>query len=746
MASALAAAELDVIASQREGGLDDYLGALDGRIEDLDEWIERAADSLLTFATQNESGFRRNSMEEKGSASTSTARSLFALHEYRCFLREECRKIPPTLDKTLRRVFKKWVLQELGTPGGITRMSDDSENGPNRFTDSHVAIVLGFAESMAADLNLEKDYESVRSCVNRVRGTLARQLRTEVEDTGILGLKAKDQAAHHFVTLHAIRAIDVSGQEIKDPRRIRSRVSATVLEQLGYHAADVMARFDPGALVFSTALLGRFKAGDREQLTEHAVNVASKVQTDDGAWLSEQVVAANGTSRIYVSSYEVGLGLAYLALRELAYGNAGLARAILPCLEKVMELVRASYIPEEAQKDTGDKQQRGPLRGWANDRSRWPGLIESWATASVLSFMLRYRMVMHELRQQLVLARYGASIKKTKEEIGWPDLELAFPPYARPGAQKAADRRIRDKLLEYSDPSDSRALTKALQKEVLGPVIREPGNRPDKASLILYGPPGSRKTSLVKQSALALNWPVLTLSPPDFLGQHGLDGFEGSAARIFNDLMRLRKVIVLFDECEDFFKPRRRPGTNQQENNDDSLEAGGLPDEQPPEDEHKRGTTQKHQDEGVGSRTIGAFLTAGMLPRLQRLRDNRWVIFFLATNIYSLDELDEAVRRPGRFDYADELRHPGVAAQKRYIKEHRRKDKLGNRVDTLRAALDIRASQLAPKDNPEVPYAVIDYLIAGILDNGWRCSRDHVASRLRDRMDEVDRPPSLTKS
>jgi hypothetical protein len=740
MSSALAAAEIEAIAPGQEDSLDEYLGALDGRISDLDEWMERASGALLTFETRG--GFCRNSMPAgSGPGTTSTARSLSALHEYRCFLLEEGREVPDAIERALRKGFR-WIRKIAND--GPKKVCEASENGPNSFTFSHMLIAMGFAVDLAAKLGRDRELSGVRSRLDRVTRKLAEELREEVEDAGIMGLKREDQAAHHFVTLHTVRALDVvsrvsgvEGAAIRDSGAIRTSISSTVLEQLGYHSAKVMARFDPGALVFAAALLGLFKAADREQLTEHAVKVASAAQTDDGAWLSEQVVAASGTSRIYVSSYEVGLGLTYLASRELAYGNAGLARSILPCLEKTMELVRASYNSGEARNDG--------FKGWANDRSRWPKLIESWATASVLSFMLRYRMVMHELRQQLVLARYGVSIKKAKDDIGWPDLELAFPSSMGSEARRAARVQIDDALRKYSDPSEGRELTAALRNEVLAPVLDEPGHRPDKASLIVYGPPGSRKTSLAKHAATGLGWPILTLSPPDFLGEHGLDGFEGAAARIFNDLMRLRRVVILFDECEDFFKPRRRDSEARSRDTSEgggreTKDAGGGPDSGVDQEDGAAEGDSRSQEERPESRTIGAFLTAGMLPRLQRLRDNRWVIFILATNIKRLDELDEAVRRPGRFDFADELRHPELPAQQRYIDEHWRAKELRPAV---RQRFKVALSDYAVDGEPEVPYAVIDYVVAGILDDEWPSNRKQIAARLRQRMHKVGHPPSL---
>lgn len=691
---------LDTLTTGEGPSLDQYLDGLDRRIVDLDEWIDRAATSLMTFKVQ--AGFRRNTtLAGVAAGATSTSRSLFALHEYRRSLLEEERQIPARLDAQLRDGIESLVFRL--AKEGPEAVCEQSENGPNSFTYSHMLLVLQFAGELAGDLGLTADYSPLQARLEETAEKLATDLRVEIERAGRMGLQPKDEAPHHFVTLHGVRAIDAAAQSIVDPTRVRASVAATVLEQLGYHSANVMARFDPGALVCATALLGRFKAEDRELLTEAAVKVASDVQTDDGAWLSEQVVAADGSSRIYVSSYEVGLGLTHLALRELSYGNVNLVQSVLPCLEKVMELIRASYVSNEA---PGEQ-----LKGWANDRSRWPKLIESWATASVLSFMLRYRMVLQGVSQQLILARYGVPASRKQDVIAWPDLDLAFPA----SSLDVAFQQIETQLGQYTDPSKDRQLTEALKDKVLRPVVEKPGRRPDKASLIFYGPPGSRKTSLVKRMGRALGWPVLVLSPPDFLGESGLDGFEGAAARIFRDLMRLRRTVVLFDECEDFFKPRRR--------------SGGQPNGQ-----------GRGQSERPEARTIGAFLTAGMLPRLQRLRDNRWVIFILATNIEELDELDEAVRRPGRFDFADELRHPKLSAQQRYMTEHRRAKELA--PEGVKHFQDALAAY-SPDENSEMPFAVIDYVVAGVLDDGWPCTAADITRRLQKRMEDVERPPSL---
>jgi DNA polymerase III delta prime subunit len=168
-------------------------------------------------------------------------------------------------------------------------------------------------------------------------------------------------------------------------------------------------------------------------------------------------------------------------------------------------------------------------------------------------------------------------------------------------------------------------------EEILKPVLRSVTETPvDCVSFLLYGPPGTRKTTFVEEMASALRWPLLTLSPPAFLS-NGIEGFEAAADDIFEELLHLQRVVVLFDECEEFFRWRSSPTT-------------------------------------VESRTIGAFITSGMLPRLQALRKARSVIFVINTNIEAY-ELDDAVTRRGRLDRAARVGHPLLPAQKRYLEK-----------------------------------------------------------------------------
>jgi hypothetical protein len=180
-----------------------------------------------------------------------------------------------------------------------------------------------------------------------------------------------------------------------------------------------------------------------------------------------------------------------------------------------------------------------------------------------------------------------------------------------------------------SDPTDSGKVAVDLVNTFVAPVLASPIARPraNAVSLLLPGPPGSRKTSLVRNIAAACGWPLLTVSPPTFL-MEGLNGFERRAAEVLTDLNHFRCVVISFDECEELSRDRQSGG------------GASSPQAAP------------------ATRTAGAFITAGMLPRLQALHDNTWVLFFLATNARVEDS-----RRGG--DPSGPLRLPASSAVSR---------------------------------------------------------------------------------
>jgi SpoVK/Ycf46/Vps4 family AAA+-type ATPase len=147
--------------------------------------------------------------------------------------------------------------------------------------------------------------------------------------------------------------------------------------------------------------------------------------------------------------------------------------------------------------------------------------------------------------------------------------------------------------------------------------------------MILFGPPGTSKTTIAKAVAKHLEWPLMTITPALFLSR-GPDGIDASATKVFADLRQLERVVVFFDECDELF--RQRPTV----------------------------------DGPSYQLSMAALITGAMLPRLQDLHDRGKLIFILATN--RLMSIDAAVRREGRIDHIIAIGPPSESARSMLLK------------------------------------------------------------------------------
>lgn len=130
-------------------------------------------------------------------------------------------------------------------------------------------------------------------------------------------------------------------------------------------------------------------------------------------------------------------------------------------------------------------------------------------------------------------------------------------------------------------------------------------------SLVLHGPAGTGKTTLVEALAVTCNVPLVEVLPSDLV-KHGQENIEQRARAVFEALSMLTHVVILFDKFDPVLKRR---------------------------------------DLGNKPLSVFSFLTPGMLPKLKDLNNGakkRSVAYVLITNL--IGELDEAAVRQGRFD------------------------------------------------------------------------------------------------
>ena len=125
------------------------------------------------------------------------------------------------------------------------------------------------------------------------------------------------------------------------------------------------------------------------------------------------------------------------------------------------------------------------------------------------------------------------------------------------------------------------------------------------SAVILFGPPGTGKTTFAKATAGRLGWPFVEVFPSQLVGTDA-HGRAGALRELFEQLLYLDRVVVFIDEVEEIASSRqKRPETH-----------------------------------------VIANELLKLIP-LFRETDSRLLV--CGTN--SIRELDHAFTRPGRFDY-----------------------------------------------------------------------------------------------
>jgi transitional endoplasmic reticulum ATPase len=195
-----------------------------------------------------------------------------------------------------------------------------------------------------------------------------------------------------------------------------------------------------------------------------------------------------------------------------------------------------------------------------------------------------------------------------------PLLPTAFTILEAWGGELIAPSRWADfsGLRMQRDIVEERVLAPLLQADLAGQF----GVLPPSA-MLLFGPPGTGKTSFAKAVAGRLGWPFVELLPSK-LGAQGAAMMADELRRAFEELLVLDHVVVFIDEVDDIASSRAaRPETQAVVNE--------------------------------------------LLKAILRVRDVPGRLLICATN--SIAALDPAVVRPGRFDLVVPIGPPDSEAR-----------------------------------------------------------------------------------
>jgi hypothetical protein len=295
-------------------------------------------------------------------------------------------------------------------------------------------------------------------------------------------------------------------------------------------------------------------------------------------------------------------------------------------------------------RDTALSLEKGGL-GWCSGHHPHRTHPEAWATAAVFSYLQNLRCLVGHWAAEG--ARAALSVRTTDG-----------------GSKEDGEKRLGDRGETWNRP-DTETVGRQLASLFLHPLRATarhfPSIDPDRPlvnesrSALLFGPPGTSKTSLVGGLAAALDWDYVEILASDFL-RDGMDNVPKVADEIFQQVMELDHCVILFDEIDELIRMR----------NDD------------------------------GSDPFGRFLTTSMLPKLAKLWEQRRVLFFVATN--DIAAADPAIKRSQRFDAAIFVPPPSFEKKKERLEE------LGHELDGLTVE-DVEAALEEP--TPDNSYKAI---------------------------------------
>jgi ATPase family associated with various cellular activities (AAA) len=383
---------------------------------------------------------------------------------------------------------------------------------------------------------------------------------------------------HAFSLLRAVHLHETARRlELTEKQELPAELADEFAETLNRQLSNSQikdASFDPAELIFAFEGLLRSPSGDpSEALVDRFFEVIAANQEHSPSWRPLRPFIRMQTGLILLPlSVEGATALARICRRlDRRRDRDSLFSRHVDLFRKYVQWLESQRVEITTDGVT--------LQGWHSEHVRESKTIYTWQTSQVLIFLVLYAELFRRHIAAQALAAANLSVKR--------DLEKGPSP---------------------NDSSESwqRVWSLFLRRVGDDAVVEQTDNR----SAVLYGPPGTGKTTLAEWLAKELDWPLITVTPSDFMAQ-GTAAVEARAKAVFTALQEQRRAVVIFDEIDRLILDRERKDYLSQE---------------------------------------GAFqlMTPSMLTKLNDLRSGGHVIFLVATNY--VERLDQAITRPGRFD------------------------------------------------------------------------------------------------
>jgi len=254
-----------------------------------------------------------------------------------------------------------------------------------------------------------------------------------------------------------------------------------------------------------------------------------------------------------------------------------------------------------------------PFAGWESDHTYTLDRIHLWQTSQVVIFLQHY------------VGMFDEDVAQTSLQLaGFPRLALQ---HGRPkeDLEVWVEWKQHEPLTTGSAQSPYRVYEQ-IEADFVTPRLA--GKEADPSfSMLLYGPPGTGKSRIAETLAITLGFPLLTVTPSDFLTA-GAERMEARTKAVFRVLEQQTDVVVLFDEFDQLLLDR---------------------------------DTKLYREQG----DVFKLLTPGMLTKLNDLAKLRRVVLIVATNYY--ERIDRAIKRPGRIDARYLILPPDLSQRERHL-------------------------------------------------------------------------------
>jgi hypothetical protein len=416
-----------------------------------------------------------------------------------------------------------------------------------------------------------------------------------------------------FLTQLVIRTLAHAGSANEEVSKAARKWARAAMEHeiALLSASDNLA--DPYALAYAAITFASLSKESRltpqeKRVLTLAVDRVFASQNADGSWpRSRPLFHYANVGNAYCFEYEM---LTQLLLCQ--HLSDDIERHVPRLINAVKYLDRTRYDLELGNGETG--------AAWASGHHPQIRGPESWSTAAVYHFLhLIERFLSRMLRDDLFARLKGDPRPLTAKAVPLADFgsTMLDSKLHLDGADQSLKATIRQRFLA---PLTLEAASVGRGRAFPSRVMM---------SMLMFGPPGTSKTTLAKDIAKALGWPLLEVDPSHIL-LDGWDRVHATAIKLLDDLAEIDCAVVLLDEFDELVRTRGAGNVGEGEGGDK-----GEP--------------------------ISRFFTTAMLPKLIKLNKERRIVLLMATNF--VDQFDDAIAREGRFDARIQVLPPSSEAK-----------------------------------------------------------------------------------